>query len=144
VPHQHRARRTHSRPPRAADADAPHEGAAHAVSAQDRREATDGPSEDDRFGEGPVASDLAGRILRVSVERLGARITISRGSQDGVHLGMEGYVRRGAAKLADFQVDRVDASGRSCSGVVAATPDQLQAHPDVVINPTETKATAKH
>ena len=108
--------------------------AARDASTHQRRQPTAGPSEDDRFGEGPVAVDQPGRILGVSIEDGRTRIMIGLGPKQGVHVGMEGYIQAGDGMLADFQIDQV--KERTCYAFVDTTPDGLNGHHQVMINPT--------
>lgn len=99
-----------------------------------RKAPTAGPSEDDRFGEGPVANDAQGRILGVSVVGGRTRIMIGLGQKQGIHLGMEGYVKAGDGMLADFQIEEV--RERTSYAFVETTVDGLADHHQVVVNPT--------
>lgn len=109
----------------------------HAVQ---RKAPTAGPSEDDRFGEGPVANDAHGRIIGVSIVGGRTRLMIGLGHKQGVHVGMEGYVRAGDDMLADFQIEAVN--DRVCYASVDVTPDGLHGHDQVVINPSSKPASS--
>ncbi|MCA9674166.1 MAG: hypothetical protein KC464_03910, partial [Myxococcales bacterium] len=104
---------------------------------------TAGPSEDDRFGAGPVAADAHGRIIQVSVSHAGTRITVGLGAKQGVHVGMEGYVASADGMLADFQIE--DVADRVCHATIQVPPDALAGHDQVVVNPgTMPKAAVRH
>lgn len=101
-----------------------------------RKEApTAGPSEDDRFGAGPVATDARGRILAVNV--IGGdrtQITIGLGVQQGVRVGMMGYVVADDGMLCEFQIH--DAGDRTARAFVDTTVDGLRGHLHVMVNPS--------
>jgi hypothetical protein len=95
---------------------------------------TAGPSEDDRFGAGPVAADRKLRIIGTAVVANRVRITIGGGEAQGVRLGMEGYVEAGDSMLSEFQIDSV--TERVAYALIDANLRELSGHGVVVINPT--------
>ncbi len=99
-----------------------------------RHKATAGPSEDDRFGAGAHARDAEGRIIGVSVVGEGTQIMIALGSEQGVGVGMEGYIKTEDGMLADFQIHKV--TERVSHAIVDVTPDGLGGHLQVVVNPS--------
>jgi hypothetical protein len=117
------------------------EESAAAQSKQQRHAATAGPSEDDRWGEGPVAENAPGRILLVQVKSERTQIMIGLGQKQGVHVGMEGYVKAGDGMLCDFQITEVHE--RTCFAFVDTTIDSIQSHTDVVVNPPSLPASAQ-
>jgi Domain of unknown function (DUF4157) len=96
--------------------------------------ATAGPRADDRFGPGPVGTDMGARILAVAVTGERTRVTLSRGKNHGVHVGMEGYIKAADGMLSELQVDAVE--DRRCHAFVEVTPDQLRHDKLVMLNPT--------
>jgi hypothetical protein len=112
-----------------------HDESAQAVSAHQRRAPTAGPSEDDRFGEGATARDAEGRIIGVSVVGGMTRIMIGLGKNQGVGVGMEGYVKSDDGMLADFQIEEV--RERTSFAMVDVTVDMITSLArGVVINPS--------
>lgn len=98
-----------------------------------------GVETDTRWGDAEESFDITGSVMRVESARGGSRITISRGRADGIHVGMEGYLRNGKglegeSMLADFSVESVDK--RSCTAIVDVRPDDLQ-HVTAVVNPSQ-------
>jgi hypothetical protein len=105
------------------------DGAAKGASRKQRDEIVD-----ERFGAGPVGSDVNGRIIGLSVKGGQTEIMIGLGSKQGVHVGMEGYIKHGDGMFADFQVHHVDE--RISRAMVDATPDAIQHNgTNVVVNP---------
>ena len=105
------------------------DGSHHAASKKQRDEVVD-----ERFGPGPIGSDVQGRILGVSVKGGMTEIMIGLGSKQGVHVGMEGYIKHGDGMFADFQIAQVDE--RISRAMVDATPDAIQQNgTNVVVNP---------
>ena len=96
--------------------------------------ATAGPSQADRFGSGLVGTDMQSRIIKVDVVGDRTLVTISKGRSHGVHKNMEGYVKAGGGMLAELTIESV--RDYACTAFVDVTPDQLQNHLNVVINPT--------
>lgn len=95
---------------------------------------TAGPSEDDRFGPGPIGANAEARIISGNVVAGRMRITIARGSTHGVRVGMEGHVKSAGFAIASFQIDEV--KPHASYAFVDATLDQLGANAKAVINPT--------
>jgi hypothetical protein len=117
--------------------------ASHDASDQQRRRPTAGPSEDDRWGAGEVAYDRAGRIINVSVVGGRNKVTIALGEKQGVHVGMEGYLKKGAGMAAAFSIESV--AERTSTAFVDLPIDVIQQHLQVVVNPaTMPKAESKH
>lgn len=98
--------------------------------------ATSGPSADDRFGAGPIGTNMQARIIGATVDARGTRITIARGKTHGVHVGMEGYVKAAGGMLSELQVDAVE--NTRCHAYVDVTLDQLANHHYAILNPTIT------
>ena len=96
--------------------------------------ATAGPSADDRFGAGKVGVDVQGRIMKADVVDGRTRVTIARGTANGVHRDMEGYVKGAGGMLAELRV--VDVREGMCFALVDVTLDELGSHHSVVINPS--------
>jgi hypothetical protein len=96
--------------------------------------ATAGVETDTRWGDAEEAFDISGHVLRTEVVSGGSRITISRGRADGIHVGMEGYVRAGDRVLGTLQV--VHADKRSCTAIVDVRAEDLR-NVSVVVNPAE-------
>lgn len=108
------------------------DGADHAAS---RHQRDNDDSEDLRFGEGPVAYDAGGRILGVQVTGGMSKILIGLGKNQGIHVGMEGYIKDGDGMAADFQIEEV--KDRASYAKVDLTPDAIQETDlRVVVNPT--------
>lgn len=119
-----------------------------------QHEPTDGPGYDDR-GPDPqgeqeaalraahvqLAHDRPARVLTESVQRHGTEITISGGLKQGVTVGMTGYLT-GPGRTYDFTIASVEAT--TAKAVVETTPDEIRAHPQVIINPSVKPTTAKH
>ncbi len=138
---KHRHRRDHAhrqdpdRPQSTDIADVIEVDDASEAASKHQRDATAGPSEEDRFGEGPVASDAEGRILSVSVKGDMTEILIGLGKKQGIHVGMEGYIKQGTGMHADFQIHRVE--DRTAFALVDTTPDAIQQTDlRVVVNPS--------
>jgi len=110
------------------------DSSAHAASAHQRRKPTDGPSEDDRFGEGATARDAEGRIIVVSIVNGQTQIGIGLGHDQGVGVGMEGYIKSNDGMVADFQIHRV--TERVSYAFVDTTIDGIGGHHQVVVNPS--------
>lgn len=113
---------------------ADHEDSSKAASRHQRREPTAGPSEDDRFGEGANARDAEGRIIGVSIVGGRTQIMIGLGKNQGVGVGMEGYIKADDGMLADFQIEQV--KERTCYAMVDLTIDGIGDHHQVVVNPS--------
>lgn len=63
------------------------------------------------------------------------QVTIAAGREQGVHAGMEGYIKKGESFLSELYIENV--GKRTCTSKVEATIDQVREHlNDVVINPT--------
>lgn len=108
------------------------ENAAKAASKHQRKHAGK-HAVDERFGEG-AKSDVAARILRVDVAGGRTRIMMSRGQEQGVRPGMEGYIKVGSGMLADFQIESCEAA--TCLAGIELTPDEIYGNTDVVLNPS--------
>lgn len=118
--------------------DASHDASDHA-----RRRPTAGPSEDDRWGAGEVAHERGGRIIGVSVVGGRNKVTIGLGEKQGVRVGMEGYLKKGAGMAADFSIESV--TERTSTAFVDLPMDLIQQHSQVVVNPAAMpKAESKH
>ena len=105
-----------------------------AKASKHQRTATAGPSEDDRFGAGAHARDAEGRIIAVNVVGDGTQIMIALGSEQGVGVGMDGYIKTEDGMLADFQIHKV--TERVSYAIVDVTPDGIGGHLQVVVNPS--------
>jgi hypothetical protein len=131
---EHRHRRDHDERPRhsmAASTDVAdlEDGSAHAASRKQRDDFVD-----ERWGAGPVGSDVNGRIIGLSVKGGQTEIMIGLGAKQGVHVAMEGYIKHGDGMFADFQIHQVDE--RVSRAMVDATPDAIQHNgTQVVVNP---------
>src|SRR5207244_3740885 len=80
------------------------------------------------------AQDLKARIINVSIEGGQTAITIGSGWKQGVIEDMRGYVPGGGGMIADFMVFSV--GERTAKAYVELSPDEVQAHPEVVLNPS--------
>jgi len=114
-------------------ADVIEDDSAKAASDHQRRKATAGPSEDDRYGEG-AKQDVHGRIIGLSIVGGRTQIMIGLGKDQGVHAGMEGYLQAGDGMAADFQIH--ESRDRVSLAMVDLIPDEVQQHLHVVVNPT--------
>lgn len=111
-----------------ADADADHKASASQLN-------NDHDYEETRFGEGKVSYDAQGRILSISVVGDMTRVMIGLGKDQGIHVGMEGYIKSEGGMFADFQIEEV--RERTSFAKVDATPDAIQQNgTNVVVNPT--------
>ena len=114
----------------------------HTEDREDRPASTNAPGHEDfdeqslRFGEGPVADNAKGRILSVSVVGGMTRVMIGLGKKQGIHVGMEGYIKDGdGGMFADFQIEEV--KDRTSYALVDATVDAIQdTSLQVVVNPS--------
>lgn len=77
--------------------------------------------------------DVHGRIIGVSVIGHQSKITLAA-DMKGLKAGTEGYVKNGDGLLAKFRIAIHD--HRTAIAYVDLTPDQLQDHQEVVLNPT--------
>jgi hypothetical protein len=111
-----------------------HEGPGHA---------TAGPSEEDRFGAGPVARDAHCRVIGVSVHDGRTRLALASGAAQGVHIGMEGYVIDAAGAMHAVEIADVDE--RVTYAYVQLGVEEAYALSTAVINPSSMPQTAtKH
>ena len=92
--------------------------------------ATAGPSEDDRFGPGPVAKHLEAKVLKADIVNGGTLVTLSKGRLQGVRQSLEGYIKGLYANLIVQDVER-----DTCRAFVDVTFDELADFRDAVINP---------
>jgi hypothetical protein len=104
--------------------------------------ATAGPSADDRFGAGPIATNAEARIIKGDIVGGRTRITIARGAIHGVRADMEGHVTSGGQTIATFQIDQVKPN--VSYAFTSATIDRLDANAMAVINPTRSHAPPTH
>lgn len=133
---KHRSEGSHDERERPAStdlADVIEQDSSSEASEHQRKRPTAGPSESDRFGEGKVAYEALGRILRVDVVDGRTRIMIGLGQQQGVHVGMEGYVKEGDGMAAQFSIEEV--RERTALAFVPLPVDVVQRHHQAVVNP---------
>jgi hypothetical protein len=131
---KHRSERSQDDRPASTDlADVIEDDASREASDHQRKRPTAGPSESDRFGEGKVAADAQGRIIKVDVVGGQTMITIGLGAQQGVHEGMEGYVKDGDGMAAEFSV--FDVKERTAHAFVSIPVGSLHQYSHVVVNP---------
>ncbi len=102
--------------------------------------ATAGPSEDDRYGEGPVGTNIQARIVGVDATADGSRIKIAVGDR-AVRVDMEGYVK--GRHGATFHIEEV--KGGIAYARVKMTPDLVRASAIdgityVMINPIQQRS----
>jgi hypothetical protein len=102
--------------------------------------ATAGPSEDDRFGSGPVARDAHARVIGVSVHDGRTRLALASGAAQGVHLGMEGYVIDAAGAMHPVEI--ADVQERVTYAYVHLTVEEAYGLSAAVINPSSMPQTA--
>lgn len=109
---------------------------------RDKRGREPGPAEagvetDTLTGDQEHICDITSAVIKTQSSRGGTLITIHSGRIDGVHYGMEGYLRNGRGTdgdsvLADFQVQYVDRS--TCTAWVDLREADVD-HVTAVINP---------
>jgi hypothetical protein len=133
----HRDHQDADRPQSTDVADLERDTSADAASAHQRRE-----NHDERFSaDGESKQDVHGRIISVAVEGDMTKITIGLGKNQGVQVGMEGYIPKGGGMLADFQIE--EAHERTAIARVELTPDAIHGHTGVIVNPTSKPKSAE-
>ena len=79
--------------------------------------------------------DIHARVIGFSIVRGMARIAISAGPDQGVEVGMAGYLARASGEAyKDFEIAEI--RGRASYAYVQATQDEVTANPKDVITPS--------
>lgn len=81
-----------------------------------------------------TAQDFKGRVLKTDIDGDGTKITFSGGFNQGVTIGMTGALMGKSGPYAQFEVQEV--KDRYSTAHVKATPDEVHANSEVVINPS--------
>lgn len=104
---------------------------------RDRAASTDAPGakkkgrKPDKAAPKPAAKDIPARVLKVEVAGDQRLVTLSKGQDQGVKVGMAGSLIAGGKEYADFTITEVQ-GGRSI-GSTSATTDQISKGLDATI-----------
>lgn len=132
--HTHQPGRAHDEPASTDLADAIRDQkAADAASAHQRRHAGAQPAGDARHGAG-AGTDIHGRFTNVRVDGGHTWIDIALGAEQGIHHGMQGYIKAGDGLLAEFSIEWADA--RMSTARVDLAPEAVHGSSEVVVNPS--------
>lgn len=107
---------------------------------RDRPATTDAPGSHPKPGKPApkqAAADIPARVLKFETDKDQGLITLSRGTEAGVKLGMAGSLLADGKEYADFTIEKVD--GGTSKAHVSATQDQVGHGPSAIIKASKFK-----